>query len=232
MRKKLLQMGIDPETHRPRTDYSHLMHLTQLLGMSSNLGTSLSPAWSNNPFSLQADHVTQLANIQLLQNMLQIMSSNNPYLLGNIQSLNNNPLDTFLNGTNSTLQIKEPIFLKGEEYVNTWNPAGDFSQANSEHNPKVLGYNKSSSNTLQENDIQAENLLLPALVPSSCPGTSTFEEMDKAQLSTHSPSSTNFEAWEKFLVDDDDDDERSGSYWKEVLEYSLFSTGLSFSSCY
>ncbi|KAK7360895.1 hypothetical protein VNO77_02912 [Canavalia gladiata] len=220
LRKKLLQIGIDPETHNPRTDFNHLMNLSQLLS-KSNLGTSMSP-WSN-PLNLQAD-VTQLAKLQVLQNMLQLMNSTslvnmgNPYLIGN-QNLN--PLDAFLNGT-STFQIEEPI-LRGEcnnnqglfieiqsDNPHQQNIFKSWSDKESEPNPEVLiGYYKSSISS-QEN--QVENLL-PALV-SSCPRTSTFNQMD----SNCNAASTTHEAWEKFLIDDGDDDETSGSYWKQILD--------------
>ncbi|XP_061365669.1 transcription factor MYB41-like [Gastrolobium bilobum] len=220
IRKKLLKMGIDPETHKPRTDFNHLMNLSQLLGMS-NLGNAMSTTWGN-PLGLHAD-VTQLANIQMLQNMLHIMNSNsyvnmgNPYLLGN-PSLN--PFNEFLNGTN-TLQAKEPVVLSGEEYANP----GLYSQAQSESSlqdiskswadaeggshPQDLDYNKISSTF--EN--QAENPL-PALVAFS----PRIKQMDNgynntAQTSTQSTSNTIFDDWEKFL-----DEETNGSYWKEILE--------------
>jgi len=224
-------MGIDPETHRPRTDLN-LMNLFPLLGMS-NSGISMS-SWTN-PTGLQAD-VTQLAKLQVLQNMLQLMNNaslinmSNPYLLDN--QILNPPLDTFLNGRNA-LQVRDSMF-GGPEYPN---PPGNnisdlFSQSHSDYSQQnifksgiekenetnyqeVLSYAQ-NINTAQQN--QVENIL-PALV-ASCPRTTTFNKMESnynaAQKSTQSPSSTTFEAWEKFLIDDD---ETSGSYWKEILEY-------------
>lgn len=62
IRKKLLLMGIDPMTHKPRTDLNHLLSLSQLLG---------SP-WDNS-FKFQVDYAAQVAKIQLL---LQLMSTN------------------------------------------------------------------------------------------------------------------------------------------------------------
>ncbi|KAK7342313.1 hypothetical protein VNO80_25261 [Phaseolus coccineus] len=109
-------MGIDPETHRPRTNLNHLMNLFPLLG-KSNLGTSMS-SWTN-PTGLQAD-VTQLAKLQVLQNMLQLMNNTslinmtNPFLVDN--QILNPPLDTFLNGR-KTFQVRDPMF-RGPEYPN------------------------------------------------------------------------------------------------------------------
>ncbi|QCD90798.1 myb proto-oncogene protein [Vigna unguiculata] len=223
IRKKLLKMGIDPETHKPRTDLNHLMSLSQLLGMS-NLSSVMSSTWGNNNLGLQPD-ITQLAKIQLLQNLLQLMNSNsfvnmgNPYLFGNP---NLNPL--FLNGTNP-LQAKEPVVLSGSERFG--NPSV-YSQAQSECSksladveggsiPQDLDYSKISSiNTNHSRENQEENPL-PALVAAS-PRMGTLNQMDSgcgnlAQTNAESPSNTFFDDWEKLL-----DDERSGSYWKEILE--------------
>ncbi|XP_027913013.1 transcription factor MYB41-like [Vigna unguiculata] len=225
IRKKLLKMGIDPETHKPRTDFNHLMSLSQLLGMS-NLSSVMSSTWGNNNLGLQPD-ITQLAKIQLLQNLLQLMNSNsfvnmgNPYLFGNP---NLNPL--FLNGTNP-LQAKEPVVLSGSERFG--NPSV-YSQAQSECSksladveggsiPQDLDYSKISSiNTNHSRENQEENPL-PALVAAS-PRMGTLNQMDSgcgnlAQTNAESPSNTFFDDWEKLL-----DDERSGSYWKEILEFT------------
>ena len=45
-------MGIDPKTHKPRTDLNDLMSLSQFLGMS-NLSSAINTAWGNNLLGLQ-----------------------------------------------------------------------------------------------------------------------------------------------------------------------------------
>ncbi|XP_045815014.1 transcription factor MYB41-like [Trifolium pratense] len=217
IRKKLLKMGIDPETHKPRTDYNHLMNLSNLLGMS-NIGNT----FSNNPLGFQPD-ITHLAKMQLLQNMLQIMNTNNsfgnmgnyPYNpLGNITpSLN--PFNLFLNGTN-TIQTKDPLVLSGGEEYNMIPSL--YSHGQSEDTSKG-GSSLESVDYSKMRNISCENQeenLLPSLVASS-PRISTFNQMEscnKAQMSIdESPSNTTFDDWEKFL-----DDESNGSYWKELLD--------------
>ncbi|KAI4328052.1 hypothetical protein L6164_020445 [Bauhinia variegata] len=212
IRKKLLQMGIDPETHRPRTDLNHLMSLSELLGIATNLGNLMGP-WGN-PLGLQAD-VTQLAKLQQLQTLLQILNNNsvvnmnNPWLLGN-NTLALNPIEAFLSKTNTPHLQNPGLFPQAQ---------GDFSQDISKSwtdieggsHAEALGFNNSSSTSQETHN---ENTL-PALVSSST-GANTFNQMDtckQAQMSSQSPSSTIFEAWEKLL-----DDEESGSYWKEILE--------------
>ncbi|CAI0538487.1 unnamed protein product [Linum tenue] len=41
IRKKLLQMGIDPQTHKPRTDHSQIINLTQLIGAAQQLNSMM-----------------------------------------------------------------------------------------------------------------------------------------------------------------------------------------------
>ncbi|XP_062073570.1 transcription factor MYB53-like [Humulus lupulus] len=83
LRKKLLQMGIDPHTHKPRTDLNHLINLSQMLSQSHltnfimNTATAPTPPWPN-ALKLQADVAHQyMAKIQLLQNLMQVMNSSN-----------------------------------------------------------------------------------------------------------------------------------------------------------
>ncbi|KAL6972253.1 hypothetical protein U1Q18_031942, partial [Sarracenia purpurea var. burkii] len=102
LKKKLLQMGIDPVTHRPRTDHLNLFaNLPQLLLMAAaaaNFSTSNPAITSTTPSSspwpgdicnaslmrlnLQStteDATTQLAKIQLLHNnLLQLLITRPP----------------------------------------------------------------------------------------------------------------------------------------------------------
>ncbi|CAL0311803.1 unnamed protein product [Lupinus luteus] len=219
IRKKLLQMGIDPETHKPRTDYNHLMNLANLIGMS-NFGNNVAMNTWSNPLGLQAD-VAQLAKLQQLQNMFQIMNNSffnigNPSFLGNLSL--NNPFDAILKGTN-IIQTTEPAFLRSQEYANPCL----LSQAHSDSskswtyveggsNPQEFDCNKVSNTSLEN---KAENPL-PALVACS-PEMETFNQMENgfntAQTSIQSPSNTFFDDWEKFL-----DNQTSSSYWKEILD--------------
>ncbi|TQD86355.1 hypothetical protein C1H46_028113 [Malus baccata] len=82
LRKKLLHMGIDPNTHkpRPRTDLNHLLDFSWLLRAAivgnSNMMTS---PW-DNAMSLQAAAgAAQLAKMQLLQCLYMMpVTSNQP----------------------------------------------------------------------------------------------------------------------------------------------------------
>ena len=79
LRKKLLQMGIDPNTHKPRTDLNPLINLSQLLNSShlTNLtmnSTTDPPNW-DNALKLQAQATDQLVKFQLLQNLFQALKA-------------------------------------------------------------------------------------------------------------------------------------------------------------
>ncbi|KAL9263870.1 Transcription factor MYB39-like protein [Drosera capensis] len=70
IRKKLLQMGIDPVTHRPRNvDLNYLGDLTQLISTASNLMTPTHQN-INNPL----EHVAELAKLQVLQSLLHVLN--------------------------------------------------------------------------------------------------------------------------------------------------------------
>ncbi|KAK9144293.1 hypothetical protein Sjap_004196 [Stephania japonica] len=73
LKKKLLQMGIDPVTHRPRPDLNFLANLPQMLA-AANVNNLMNTPSNINALRLQAD-VTQLAKIQLLHNLFQVLSS-------------------------------------------------------------------------------------------------------------------------------------------------------------
>ncbi|XP_043694349.1 transcription factor MYB93-like, partial [Telopea speciosissima] len=70
LRKKLLQMGIDPITHRPRTDLNLLSNFPHLLAAANLLNQMNNPL--DSALRLQAD-AAELAKIKLL-NLLQLFN--------------------------------------------------------------------------------------------------------------------------------------------------------------
>ncbi|KAK8639965.1 hypothetical protein V6N13_138331 [Hibiscus sabdariffa] len=217
IRKKLLNMGIDPHTHKPRTDLNHLLNLSQLL-CASQLGNLMNNPW-DAAFKLQVD-AAQVAKTQLLQNLLKIINTN---IIG---SQNPNPFEGLLNGT-STPSEKEvaptpqnitknagATSQTSTDFQAVENPWTDFAGGES----KLGFYNQSLSNSFE----QTENPL-PELVSESLDQTSPINHMDKkADTAT---DSTIYEAWEKLIMEDDDD----GSCWKEFLEYDYFSSWILYS---
>ncbi|KAJ4728627.1 Myb transcription factor [Melia azedarach] len=204
IRKKLLQMGIDPITHKPRTDLNHLLNLSQML-FSSPLTSS---PW-DNALKLQTD-ATQLAKIQLLQNLLlQLMGTNNTnYSLPNLGFQNFNPFE------------HQPNVMAHETTVN---PSSVSPQATSGEPQGVAnswswfegGFHMEGLD-VSNNNIQQENKLPPLISEASTISKmeKKNEQADDHQLSTGSQTSATFEALEKFM----NGDEASDSYWKEILD--------------
>ncbi|CAN0908340.1 Transcription factor MYB39 [Linum grandiflorum] len=78
IRKKLLQMGIDPQTHKPRTDHLQLnqfLNLSQLIGAAHQLNTIFNH--NNNmvpPQPPQLPAAAAAAQVQVMQNLLNLLN--------------------------------------------------------------------------------------------------------------------------------------------------------------
>lgn len=209
-------MGIDPNTHKPRTDFNHLLNLSQLVG-AAQFGNLKTP-WEN-VLKLEAD-ATQFAKIQLLQILLEIM---NTFSLPNmedasfLQSQNLNTFQALLNGPIPTPQdlINSSVITQAatdfQAITNSWACyEGEFRPGSPIINLKNLS---------SPYDIQTENPL-PELVSASAsasPKTSivnqTGSQANPSIYPTDPPTSAIFEAWEKLM-----DDETSSSYWNDILK--------------
>ncbi|MFQ6626999.1 hypothetical protein Gotur_005529 [Gossypium turneri] len=101
IRKKLLNMGLDPNTHKPRTDLNHLLNLTQLI-CAVQLGSLMNP-WESSALKVQADAA------QLLQNLIQTLNTNqlSTITAGLMGSQKSYPYEGLINGT-SSLYADEP----------------------------------------------------------------------------------------------------------------------------
>uniref|UniRef100_A0A1J3JSD8 Transcription factor MYB39 n=1 Tax=Noccaea caerulescens TaxID=107243 RepID=A0A1J3JSD8_NOCCA len=175
LKKKLIQMGFDPMTHRPRTDI--FSSLSQLLSLSSNLRGFVD---MQQQFPIDQDTTilklqTEMAKLQLFQYLLQPSSMNNfnpndfdtLTLLNSIASLkettsNSLDLGSYLQDFNSLPSLKTLNSNIGPSSVFPQNPDDDhfkfFSQRenNLPVSPIWLGDPSSSSQSL-----------LPSLDPSS-----------------------------------------------------------------
>ncbi|XP_031272214.1 transcription factor MYB93 isoform X2 [Pistacia vera] len=204
LKKKLLQMGIDPVTHKPRTDLNILANLPQLLAaanLSNFMNVPLDNAWR-----LQSD-ATQLAKIQLLHNILQVLSVSPPT---NLEALN------LLGSSIRENQISELLRMNYSQFEANGN--GLFGFAPQEQNqilsnlgsmealpPQAVG------NSSYENPITSNQL--PSLVsasPQECSAVNQTEtKMNPNNISYPSSTSTTFEALGELM-----DDEA----WKELIE--------------
>ncbi|KAK6923393.1 SANT/Myb domain [Dillenia turbinata] len=108
LKKKLIQMGFDPMTHRPRTDiFSSLPHLIALANLKELMDHQLS--WEEQALKLQSEAV-QIAKIQYLQYLLQPTTTTSPQPISMPPCTSNNISDLeALNLLNSLSSIKDNI---------------------------------------------------------------------------------------------------------------------------
>ncbi|KAK9275060.1 hypothetical protein L1049_022318 [Liquidambar formosana] len=176
-----------------------------------NFGNLMNP-WSN-VLRLQAD-ATQLAKIQLMQNLLRVINTTSP--LPNmvesnfIGSQNLTPFEGLLNGTSTEFQNPVLTPQPTSDYQPISNPWAGFEGGFSSEVFNID--NNSLSNSY---DIQTEKSL-PVSVSASpeCSSANQMESnIDPTYISTQSPTSSVFEAWREFL-----DDETFGSDWQDILD--------------
>lgn len=204
IRKKLLNMGLDPNTHKPRTDLNHLLNLTQLI-CAAQLGSLVNP-WESSALKVQADAA------QLLQNLIQTLNTNqlSTITAGLMGSQKSYPYEGLINGT-SSLYADEPAPVPKKFHL--------MSQTSSDQHQGqgVIENSWASFEGYESSDIS--DFLISELVPES-PETATtsMNQMgdDKTNTnhgSTMSPDSSIFQAWEKLM-----DDETDNSFWKDILD--------------
>ncbi|OIW11144.1 hypothetical protein TanjilG_22951 [Lupinus angustifolius] len=95
LKKKLIQMGLDPITHIPRSDHQNLLTNLQQILANASIFSTLSNTCdnTNNALRLLPSDATQLAKLHLLHNIVQY----NPF---EVLGLNNDSnLQSFCNGT-------------------------------------------------------------------------------------------------------------------------------------
>ncbi|KAF8079515.1 hypothetical protein N665_1021s0010 [Sinapis alba] len=218
LRKKLLQMGIDPVTHRPRTDHLNVLAVLPQLIAAANFN-SLSLSLNQN---VQLDAAT-LAKAQILHNMIQVLSSNN----------NNIPCSSpFI-----TMQTNNNLFDQSSHLENQ-SLFGQTQILEPNHDEKLMVENQmvdqpldSFSSLIMQMDVQDDHNSLPLLVAASPEEPKQSQMMNKNKDIVHyhhhhrhhdnsNPSSSN----SSFTQDhhqpwcDTIDDEAGDSYWKEIIE--------------
>ncbi|KAL8142681.1 hypothetical protein V2J09_015713 [Rumex salicifolius] len=211
LKKKLLQMGIDPVTHKPRTDLSLLANLPQLLA-ASGLTTMVN---TNTPL----ENATQLAKLQLLQNILQVLSTNpNPNHVGDLSTFLGSPISS------STQNSHLLDGLVGDSTHQA--PYNCFESTPQVNNSSHYDINVTNMSTL----IGLNGDMMPTLVhadDSLVGETSNANQIEKGMLndaktinkdvskpsSTMTTNTTSINAWNEIM-----DDEASNSYWRDLIK--------------
>lgn len=204
LKKKLLQMGLDPVTHRPRTDHLDILSNLQqrILDAANNIMssyTNTNPACDINALSLLFQYLdaTQVANMLHVPQSLNI----NDVLLG-LKLLNNNNNHSnhqnLYDGSNGfySSQIIQPDY---QNFVEVPPPQQQLLQARGPKFDEQFGSNS-----------------LPKLVsasPECSPVKLEENTMMKNADECCNPSFTNFEMWGDFMNVEDAND----AYWKNFM---------------
>ncbi|XP_022718602.1 transcription factor MYB41-like [Durio zibethinus] len=240
LKKKLLQMGIDPVTHRPRTDLNILANLPQLLAAVNFSNLINNPL--DNALRLQSD-AAQLAKIQLMHNILQVLGTSStsssscctPPTIEVIMNLLAGP--TFRGNHQlyeSQLEGNSNLPFGFAPHELTQLQSSFLNLEASQHQPQFSEYHqpmKDSKICSTNNDQFASSssspsinptstpLQLPALAPASperLPATvyqTENKNFNQKDISNLSSTSTTFEAWGDLM-----DDEASDSYWRDIID--------------
>ncbi|KAA8533462.1 hypothetical protein F0562_031104 [Nyssa sinensis] len=208
LKKKLLQMGIDPVTHRPRTDHLNLLaNLPQLLA-AMNFSNLPMNSW-DNALRLQSD-ATQLAKIQLLQNIIQVLNTSPPPTMEALSLLGSVPV-------NDHHQLYE--YLRLNSQLEGLGNGGIGFVPNSSHNipstfPNLQDQPMADHNINQFNSI-------PTADPIPGQEFSTVNQMENkinpTDVSNGSSTSTTFEAWGEFM----DDEAGDSSQWTDINNHII-----------
>lgn len=230
MRKKLLNIGIDPVTHKPRTD---LNLFANVLLAANNIGNLRSHF--DNALKLQAD-AANLAKLQLLQGLVHVLTSGattaptttppppnldliSALMGGSPQtSLWNKQYEGIMLNSNSNL-------MSGLAFMNPLNSFLNGDGAVAAATAPVEGSSSSGQVGLgSTNGASASNMDLytplasnftPSLVsasPASCGGVNPINSSDGSI--GESPTSAPFDGWESLNLDD----LNTELGWKDVLK--------------
>ncbi|CAE6190482.1 unnamed protein product [Arabidopsis arenosa] len=242
MRKKLMQMGIDPMTHEPRTnDLSPILDLSQMLAAAINNGQFGNNNVFNNNTALE-----DLLKLQLIHKMLQIItpkaipninsfktSSVNPKPEPVVNSFNTNSMNPKPDHPAGQLNSVDPLVFINQSgitpeatsvpsYENVWDGFEDNQL------PGLVTVSQESLNTAKPdtstttkvNDYTGAGMMpgyygdqLREIPSGSVSVSPQTTGLNHPGTSQHSSGVDVLEDWEKFL-----DDETSDSCWKSFLE--------------
>ncbi|KAK7263996.1 hypothetical protein RJT34_31597 [Clitoria ternatea] len=235
LRKRLLQMGLDPVTHRPRSDHLNLLSNLQQLLSATNILSNFSNNWDINSLRMHSD-ATQLAKLQLMQNIIQVLGSTtpasnldllNPFggpspsslpdgFLHEVLGLNHSKPQNIYDGSTGLASQNQPNFQTFEAPQLIPKPADEY-----DHN---MNGGRSISSCVKHQKVDATNCCsttpfssLPNLVSASPENSTVNKQMENKgnpnECSDPSSTSTTFEMWGDFMYE-----EVSDAYWKDLIE--------------
>ncbi|KAJ4883103.1 myb domain protein 92 [Raphanus sativus] len=186
LKKKLIQMGVDPMTHRPRTDV--LSGLSQLISLSSDLRgfVDLQQQFPVNQEQTILKLQTEMAKLQLFQYLLQPPSMYN--------NINPNDVDT-LSLLNSIASFKDTTTSKNldlSSYIQEFNTLPSLKSLNANIGPSSVSPQNPVENHFKFFN-QRENLLISpswlsdpsssnqSLLPSLDPSSALTDDLIRSQ---------------------------------------------------
>ncbi|XVF42899.1 hypothetical protein PTKIN_Ptkin01aG0403000 [Pterospermum kingtungense] len=244
LRKKLLQMGIDPVTHRPRTDHLNILaslpHLLSAANFSNLINIPL-----DNALRLQSD-AAQLAKIQLLHNILQVLgttastsASTTPTTMEVMNLLSvptfqeNHQLYELLR-INSQLQGNSNLPFGFAPHELTQLQSNFLNSEASQHQPQFSEYHQpmkdtklSSNNNIDQFASSYSSPAIPTSTPSQLPAlvpaspdvhrqTTVNQTENKINPNDISNPSSTSTTFEAW--GDLMDDEASETYWRDIID--------------
>lgn len=188
-------MGIDPVTHRPRTDHLNVLAALPQLLAAANFNNLL-----NLNQNIQLD-ATSVAKAQLLHSMIQVLSNNNTSSSFDIHHTNNN-----LFGQSSFLENLPNIYDQTQSLSHIDQPLDSFTSP-----IRVVA---------QQDD---QNSIPPLISASPDESKQTQMMVKNKEILGHTDHTSNPSSTSTFTQDhqpwcDIIDDEASDSYWKEIIE--------------
>ncbi|KAL8148539.1 transcription factor MYB53-like [Apium graveolens] len=239
LKKKLLQMGIDPVTHRPRTDHLDILaNLPHLLAAANNLNINPMNPWDVNAFRSQISDVAQLAKLQLMHNLLQVLSPNaatslvpsstssafpiQDYQLNDFMRPNNPQLQGTIvqncvapNTTANIMTNSESFNMGNDAYQHLFASKTSFQDTVDHHQIGTTCPN-------MEKNFSTDSL--PALLPASPERAATNQTALKIDTNggsgTSSSTCTNFDDFADQLMYDG----ASEAYWKDFIDQASSSS--------
>lgn len=252
LKKKLLQMGVDPVTHRRRTDLINdvLSNLPQCLA-AANLANLAGYPNLENIFRLQYSDATHLAKIQLLHNIIKLLMSTAPssyieavnhfgssisipdhhqYLYEFLQM--NFKLEALKNGSNIGLPPQITAQIQSTDLPNNEIHQQPLSSVNAQ---PVNGLESYMSNNSDCDDHQLVNSYysippsndthrnLVSASPESCSLVSQIENKINSNDISNSCLPSSSTSTTFELLRDILEDEASDSYWRDFIDEYVFS---------
>lgn len=201
IRKKLIQMGIDPVTHRPRTDHLNVLAALPQLLAAANFNNLLTLNQNIQP------DATSIAKAQWLHSMMQVLNNNN----------NNNTSSSSIDIHNTNNYIfGQSSFIENQPNIseNFYDPTQSLSHI--DHQP--MDSFSSPFRVFSHQDI------VPPLISASPDESKQTQMMIKnKEILKHNEHTSNPSSTPTFAQDhqpwcDIIDDEATDSYWKDIIE--------------